>query len=259
MSEAETVLYGVPQGSKLGPLLFILFINDLPFNVEHCTLDMYADDTNAAAHGSSLIQTTENIQSDNIEKSLENNRMVVNASKSSVMLVCSHQKRASLLTDRIVLSYNNNTLTQVEEVKVLGLTIDQNLTWKPHIEKTCNKISKLIGLLYRIRPFIDKNCMILYYNSFILPLIDYCLNLWFDAGNVHVHRVQVLQNRIARLILNASHDCSSHDILQRLNWMSVKQRGVYQTCLLMFKVLKCDHPEYLNIFSYQSYNICFKI
>ena len=180
--------------------------------------------------------------------------MVVNASKSSVMLVCSHQKCASLLTDRILLSYNNNTLTQVEEFKVLGLTTDQNLTWKPHFEKTCNKISKLIGLLYRLRPFIDKNCMILYYNSFILPLIDYCLNLWFDAGNVHVHRVQVLQNRIARLILNSLHDCSSHDILQRLNWMSVKQRGVYQTCLLMFKVLKCDHPEYLNIFNYQSYN-----
>ena len=70
MSEVETVLYGVPQGSIFGPLLFILFINDLPFNVEHCTLDMYADDTNAAAHGSSLIQTTENMQSDlyNIEE-----------------------------------------------------------------------------------------------------------------------------------------------------------------------------------------------
>ena len=100
---------------------------------------MHADDTNAATHGLSLIQTTENMQSDlcNIEKWLENNRMVVNASKSSVMLVCSQQKCASLLTDRIVLSYNNNTVTQVEEVKVLGLTIDQNLTWKPHIEKTC--------------------------------------------------------------------------------------------------------------------------
>ena len=85
---------------------------------------MCADDTNAAAHGSSLIQTTENMQSDlyNIEKWLENNRMVVNASKSSVMLVCSHQKCASLLTDRINLSYNNNTLIQVEDVKVLGLT-----------------------------------------------------------------------------------------------------------------------------------------
>ena len=78
------------------------------------------------------------------------------------------------------------------------------------------------------------------------------------AGNVHVHRVQVLQNSIPRLILKASHDCSSHDILQRLNWMSVKQRGVYQTCLLMFKVLKCDHPEYLNIFNYQSYNYVFR-
>ena len=69
--------------------------------------------------------------------------MVVNASKSSVMLVCSHQKRASLLTDRILLSYNNNTLTQVEEIKVLGLTTDQNLAWKPHIEKTCKKNIKV--------------------------------------------------------------------------------------------------------------------
>ena len=59
---------------------------------------------------------------------------------------------------------------------------------------------------------------------------------------------------VYHLILNASHDCSSYDILQRLNWMSVKQTGAYQTCLLMFKVLKCDHPEYLNIFNYQSYN-----
>ena len=97
-----------------------------------------------------------------------------------------------------------------------------------------------VGLLYRIRPFVDRKCLILFYISFILPLLDYCLNIWFSAANVHIQKVQVLKKRAARAILNVSYDTSSAFMLKELNITSVKNRGIYQTCLLMFKVLNCE-------------------
>ena len=207
---------------------------------------MYADDTSLKSHGLSILDVSEKLQNDCrlIEIWLRNNRMVVNTSKSKSMAICSYQKRASLESDIIQLNFECTELEQVDECKTLGLLIDENLSFKPHIDRICSKISSFIGLLYRIRPFVDRKCLILFYNSFILPLIDYCLNIWFSAANVHIQKVQVLQNRAARAILNVSYDTSSAFMLKELNIMSVKKRCIYQTCLLMFKVLNC---EVLNI------------
>ena len=69
-------------------------------------------------------------------------------------------------------------------IKVLGLLIDQNLSWKYHIDFICSKISRLIGLLWRIRSNLDKATMILFYNSYILPHLDYAVNIWGGAVNV---------------------------------------------------------------------------
>ena len=241
MSQREKIKYGVPQGSILGPLLFVLYINDLPCIVNHCDIDMYADDS-LKSHGLSILDVSEKLQNDCrlIEIWLRNNRMVVNTSKSKSTAICSYQKRASLESDIIQLNFKGIELEQVDECKILGLLIDENLSFKPHIDRICSKISSFIGLLYR---------MILFYNSFILPLIDYCLNIWFSAANVHIQKVQILQNRAARVILNVSYDTSSAFMLKELNIMSVKKRGIYQTCLLMFKVLNCEAPEYLNVFN----------
>ena len=251
MSQREKIKYGVPQGSILGPLLFVLYINDLPCIVNHCDIDMYADDTSLKSHGLSILDVSEKLQNDCrlIEIWLRNNLMVVNTSKSKSMAICSYQKRASLESDFIQLNFEGTELEQVDECKILGLLIDENLSFKPQIDRICSKISSFIGLLYRIRPFVDRKCLILFYNSFILPLIDYWLNIWFSAANVHIQKVQVLQNRAARAILNVSYDTSSAFMLKELNIMSVKNRGIYQTCLLMFKVLNCEASEYLNVFN----------
>ena len=251
MSQREKINYGVPQGSILGPLLFVLYINDLPCIVKHCDIDMYADDTSLKSHGLSILDVSEKLQNDCrlIEIWLRNNLMVVNTSKSKSMAICSYQKRASLESDIIQLNFEGTELEQVDECKILGLLIDENLSFKPQIDRICSKISSFIGLLYRIRPFVDRKCLILFYNSFILPLIDYWLNIWFSAANVHIQKVQVLQNRAARAILNVSYDTSSAFMLKELNIMSVKNRGIYQTCLLKFKVLNCEAPEYLNVFN----------
>ena len=120
MSQREKIKYGVPQGSILGPLLFVLYINDLPCIVNHCDIDMYADDTSLKSHGLSILDVSEKLQNDCrlIEIWLRNNLMVVNTSKSKSMAICSYQKRASLESDIIQLNFEGTELEQVNECKI---------------------------------------------------------------------------------------------------------------------------------------------
>ena len=130
MSQREKIKYTVSQGSILGPLLFVLYINDLPCIVNHYDIDMYADDTSLKSHGLSIPDVSEKLQNDCrlIEICLRNNRMVVNTSKSKSMAICSYQKRARLESDIIQLNFKGIELEQVDECKILGLLIDENLS-----------------------------------------------------------------------------------------------------------------------------------
>ena len=131
---------------------------------------------------------------------------------------------------------------------MLSLLIDQNLSWKYHIDFICSKISRLIGLLWRIRSNLDKATMMLFYNSYILPHLDYAVNILGGAAKCYVNKLQVLQNRVARIILNENYDTSSHALLNRLMWMSVRQGYAYQTYILLFKVFHNTVPANLNCF-----------
>ena len=90
--------------------------------------------------------------------------------------------------------------------------------------------------------------MILFYNSYILPHLDYAVNIWGGAAKCYVNKLQVLQNRVARIILNENYDTSSYFLLNRLMWMSVRQRYAYQTYILLFKVFHNIVPANLNCF-----------
>ena len=155
-SEDEIITDGVPQGSILGPLLFLMFINDLPLYTDSANTDFYADDTTLYVIGKSLetIQRNLQVSLDCLAKWCRCNGMLINTSKTKAMLITTHQKRTSLTNDQLSLQLNNDKLNMIMNDKVLGIIIDNNLTWSQHVDKVCKKITTNLWLLSRIKDYL---------------------------------------------------------------------------------------------------------
>ena len=117
----------------------------------------------------------------------------------------------------------------VESVNILGLTIDQTLSWHTHVDNVCLKMSRLIGLLWRIKDHLDFSMRILYYNSYILRAFDYCLIVLCAMTWSDYDRILKLQKCAIRIVTNSDREAPSKPLFQRLGWMTVTQRADYQT------------------------------
>ena len=126
------------------------------------------------------------------------------------------------------------------------MIVDNNLPWDDHIQDLCNNLSRLLGLLWRMRRFLTFEMMSMFYSSFISSKIDYCLNIWGKTNNVKINRVLKIQKRSARIILNATLDTRSISLFSHLKWMTVQQRTNYQNSILIYKIMNGLTPPYLT-------------
>ena len=151
-SDFQPISCGVPQGSILGPLLFLLFINDLPLYTNVFT-DLYADDTTLYDVQDSMEQIENNLQTtlNSLKIWCRQNGMILNSSETKVMLVTSNQKRERLPNDNLDLKFNNESLNMISNDKILGVFVDNNLTWAHHIKYLTKKISSSTWLLSKIK------------------------------------------------------------------------------------------------------------
>ena len=149
MSSVEICNYGVRQGSILGPLLFILYINDMPLHLHHCLSQMYADDTTLYQFSNSFTHLEYVFNRDllNLSSWCNTNKLVINAKKTHSLVICNRQKRRFLPMQSFQLNIDGIEIDCVNSVKMLGVTIDNNLTMASHIDTVCTNISKLSGLL----------------------------------------------------------------------------------------------------------------
>ena len=192
------ILFGVPQGSILGPILFLLFINDLPTCLRHCECNLFADDTVIYTMSGDKQSAMTDLQSDinNIYDWFTRNRLSVNVNKSCTMSV---PKRCGVPNFNI----NNTVLSHVPETKYLGVTLCNTLSWEKHISSVCSKMGYGIHILYRLRSKVGRSELLKVYNTIIQPHIDYCITVWgYYASMCPIKKIQRLQNRIARIIAN---------------------------------------------------------
>ena len=140
----------------------------------------------------------------------------------------------------------NEKIQQVESQKLLGIVIDRSLNWDDQINTVCLNITRKITLLKQLSKHIDKDNMKLYYNSYILPIFDYCCIIWSRSSALNTNRLLKLQKRAARIILGADIMTPSKHMFKELQWLSFQQRVNYHTCLLVYKSLNGLAPEYLS-------------
>ena len=176
LSDPEHVVCGVPQGSIVGPLLFTIYVNDMPVCFSKCSVNLYADDT-VFFHGSRDVGTVRSILQSELVSVYEwlcANRLSLHIGKTNSMLVCSRQKRVHLQDSNLSLSLENDNISQVDNLKYLGLVLDERLRYDDYMKQLIGKLKRSLGVLRRASKFIDQVTRVTLYNTLILPHIDYC-------------------------------------------------------------------------------------
>ena len=173
--------FGVPQGSALGPSLFIMYINGISHVVRYSNVEQYADDTLLyfASDNVNIIESNLSSDLESVTQWLSANYLILNSTKSKIMLVGTHQRLAS---KSFSISSNGRDLERSEKFKYLGVFMDPTLSWKSHINYLGKKISSRLGMLCRAQKILPQSSCITLYNAMILPLFDYCSVVWYSCG-----------------------------------------------------------------------------
>ena len=161
-------------------------------------------------------------------------------------MVIGSRQRIATLAGNISLSVNGLTLQQVESTKCLGLTVDQFLIWRNHLQSVRQKVGCSIRILKGIRPFVGLEHLINVYRSIVEPYFTYCCIVWDSIGETLVDSLQKLQNRAVRVITGASYSKHSADIPHELGWLSLSEMRQHHMALMMFKVNHGLCPSYLS-------------
>ena len=260
LSNTAPVSCGVPQGSNLGPLLFLVYINDLPNCLTSASPRIFADDTNITFAASTLIdlENAVNLELRNLQRWLITNRLSLYIAKTEFMVIGSNQRIHALSNNQIDIEIDGKSIKRVKEAKSPGLFIDEHLSWTKHIEEISKKISSAIGALKRIRPVISESTALQIYQALILLHFDYCSPVRDELSVTLSDKLQKLQNRAAKVITRSSYDTSASILLNRLNWDNLSTRRKKLKAMLMLKIIKGPSPAYLqDLFSIRStpYNL----
>ena len=223
-SELRLIKCRVPQGSILGPLLFILYINDLEHYLEGSRINLYADDTALFVSCDSIIDLILLLRQElfTVEQWLLANKLSLNAKKTKYMLFGTKHKLNNIPNFNLYMG--GELLERVETFKYLGVKLDQHLTFQDHIDWVYRKSSMKLGAIRKICKNLTQPIALSLYKSLVLPHLDYC-DIVFDCANQEsLSRLQILQNSACRTILLADAESHVQDMHNALGLLSLQNR-----------------------------------
>ena len=232
-SDMGTITHGVPQGSILGPLLFIIFMNDFSKSSELLFAILYADDTNIFLEGNSYNKTILELNTEllKIESWLVANRLTLNVSKTHYMIF--HRSRIKTVDHDLIL--NGNVVKRVTSTKFLGIIVDDQLKWKQHINYIKNKISKSIGIIYKARNYVNRHTLRNLYYTFVYPYLIYCVEVWGNTCDSYLEPLILKQKQCIRTITFSQFKAHTEPLFQELNILSFHKLVIHRISLLMYK------------------------
>lgn len=236
--------FGVPQGSILGPLLFIVYTNDLPQSLSHCYAVMFADDT-------TLFKSSTNVQHlfDMVNKDLmaladwfRANQLSLNVGKTNYMVIGNH-----VVADNMQLHIEGNRLEKQSNVKFLGIHLDDKLTWKNHIAHVNAKLSKSMYVLNSMKRYVHGRHLKMLYYTMVQTYLNYGIVIWGAASQTSLDRTKKLQKKALRIITFSAYNANTIPLFKDTNILALNDLYKMELMRLMHDIINKHAPDALQI------------
>jgi hypothetical protein len=251
-SSIRNIEYGVPQGSVLGPLLFLLYINDIS-SIDP-DIKLFADDTNIFLHNKCLttLFSDANQCLDKLNTWFRANKLSLNIEKTQY---CIFKKQKNKLLDctHLKLTINNTVIERVNSSKYLGITIDDQLSFKEHIHTVVNKIKQFCGIFYKLRTKLPKNCLKQLYFALIHSHINYGIEIYANTLPTNLDPLIKINNKILRIMQFKPYRTHVSHLYKSFNTLTIPLLHQLNIILIIHKYVHHvkDLPEiYQNYFTF---------
>ncbi|KAK6183707.1 hypothetical protein SNE40_011134 [Patella caerulea] len=242
LSDTRELKAGVPQGSVLGPLLFLIFINDIADGTVGLGR-LFADDT-SIGHVASNYNTLENIINLDLNYLNEWSKkwlVKFNPNKTDIMVFSLTNVESNLEFD-----FDETILKPVNIHKHLGIIFSSDCKWTNHIDKMIGKASKQLNVLRKLKYKLKREYLEKMYLTFIRPILEYSSEVWDNCGKVNSERLEKLQTEAARIVTGLTSYASLESIYKESGWETLKTRRLVRKLSLFYKIVNEQTPQYLT-------------
>lgn len=222
----------------MGPLLFLIYINDLPQVIKHqCVL--FADDTTIIIEckNQQNLDTEIHQTLNDIIKWLDTNKLKINISKTNLLSFKTWKSK----TVQLNVSYKSNMIEQVHSTRFLGVILDEHLTWKNHIDSICKKVNKFVFALRKVKDVTSRHTSILVYHAYVCSIIRYGIVVW--GNSTEISRVFVAQKKCIRAIFNMEWSDSCKSVFKTQNFLTVPCIYIYEIAKFLRSNLTLFEPR----------------
>ena len=237
LSNSSDIKFGVPQGSILGPILFLIYVNDFKNCLKRADAIMYADDTNIFLHHKNINALYDVAQKELVLVTnwLSANKLTLNVNKTKFIVFTSN-KNKGIKTDKS-LYVNDIPIEKVHAISFLGLLIDENLSWKPHMLTLLNKLRSSFGVISKLKYCLNVENLVQIYHSLIESYLRYGIIVWNHGNITIVKKMQQLCNKFISFI--------NHKTPKHYKFLTIKELQILTTGIFMFKL---HHRNLPNMF-----------